>query len=508
MVRHAFIPRVLAALAIVSSVLFSAIGLFAAQTRPDELDGYLFAYYAKRMLAGQSLYVDLWDNKPPGIYWADAIGMWLSDGGWWGIAFVCCAAGALTIVAFATMVHRWYGGRTAVVAAMLASLYLFSFQFHVGANRPATFFVLFEVAAALCYVSALRSANRSTWLMMMSGACVVAAMACRQTSFAVGVAIAAHVIWRATRGDQGWRRRMFWLMTGVAAAILFIVVVLWITSSPADAWRAVVSANVGFFTDAASSSWLPSFHRWPDIRDALTLPLILAAAAIVYTIFVRRELGPHTHAPSPMLFAITWLIAAMYLATISPHDRMHYFAIALPPLLLLANHAVWVLFESDEPSPQPRMHVIIAFVWFAFMIGDPVTNLVRQANRGYYHAFVSTDPPRNSDIINLIRTHTKPTDAIFIWNYHPDIYWHADRPIAIPHNVLIHIEQLGPHAQPKIDEVLGALRQTRPTALVLDPDQMRNDKRFEYGDFPDWIESNYQTPTGTSRRVVWILRRD
>ncbi len=62
------------------AILFG-VGQTAAHLRTDETDCWLFAYYADQMLQGRQLYGDLWDNKPPGIFWINALGLQIG-GGW------------------------------------------------------------------------------------------------------------------------------------------------------------------------------------------------------------------------------------------------------------------------------------------------------------------------------------------------------------------------------------------------------------------------------------------
>ncbi len=49
-----------------------ATAQYIAHVRADETDAWLFAYYGREMLSGCGLYTDLWDNKPPGIFWLNA----------------------------------------------------------------------------------------------------------------------------------------------------------------------------------------------------------------------------------------------------------------------------------------------------------------------------------------------------------------------------------------------------------------------------------------------------
>jgi hypothetical protein len=87
-------PVVVIAAATLACLPILAIAQFIAHARVDELDPWLFAYYGRRLLEGARLYTDIWDNKPPGIFWLNALGLRLAGGSIWGVWLLCAAAAA------------------------------------------------------------------------------------------------------------------------------------------------------------------------------------------------------------------------------------------------------------------------------------------------------------------------------------------------------------------------------------------------------------------------------
>ena len=45
-----------------------------AHNRVDVVDDQMFGYFGWRIAHGAVPYKDVWDNKPPGIYWINALG--------------------------------------------------------------------------------------------------------------------------------------------------------------------------------------------------------------------------------------------------------------------------------------------------------------------------------------------------------------------------------------------------------------------------------------------------
>ena len=68
--------------------LGAALALFVAipsVTPIPGIDSGIFLYGAQTILHGAVPYRDFWENKPPGIYFIDAVGLWLGGGSRWGI---------------------------------------------------------------------------------------------------------------------------------------------------------------------------------------------------------------------------------------------------------------------------------------------------------------------------------------------------------------------------------------------------------------------------------------
>ena len=88
-----FAPKLQALLLIIFIGLL--VGIVLAQANPfyqsPNRDGGLFMYMGDRLLKGDVLYVDIWDNKGPLIFYLNALGLFLGRGlrwGVWGLEYV------------------------------------------------------------------------------------------------------------------------------------------------------------------------------------------------------------------------------------------------------------------------------------------------------------------------------------------------------------------------------------------------------------------------------------
>ena len=65
------------------------VNQYFSHHRSDETDAWLFAYYGRELLHGARLYADLWDNKPPLVYWFNAAALWLGGGSLAAVRAAC-----------------------------------------------------------------------------------------------------------------------------------------------------------------------------------------------------------------------------------------------------------------------------------------------------------------------------------------------------------------------------------------------------------------------------------
>lgn len=508
--------------AVVCALPILAIGLFAALARTDDIDAFLYAYYAKQMLGGQELYADLWDNKPPGIFWADVVGLWFAGGRWLGVVLVCSLAAAGSCVMFFLSARRLYGVGPAAIGVVMASLYVFLYDYHVGGNRPNTFYVFFELCVMAAYVHSFGRENKATWWLYAAGMAAFASVMFRQTAFAAAMAVTLHHVLVTVTGRQGPRtliRNAVAFAAGCGTIAVVVTLMLWATSDMGHAWHGIVTSNVGYFAQRGKSRLLPEMFRWEDHLDVLGLPLILAIGAVVYTVFERMRMRSAEENTSesdrpPAAFALVamWLPIAVYLALVGPSKRMMYFGIALAPLVLLATHGVWLLLREQDERRPPRFSVVVAVLWFAFMMVPGVARQWDAALIAHFRRFDDRSTPRHEYIVRAIRRHTEPDETIYMWGYLPAVYWYADRPQAQRYIVTTLIDQWGRRAQPYVDVVIEDLKRAPPKAIIVGQRELRTIEDppeghpVEYADFGDWLREHYDMSPDGESRSVWIRK--
>ena len=119
----------------------------AAHNRIDVVDDQMFGYFGWRIAHGAVAYQDVWDNKPPGIYWTNALGFLIAGGeSYGGVIALCVLAVGISLASFLLISASVYFRGAAAAATVLASFFLTHGFFQGATNRTETFLMAFELA--------------------------------------------------------------------------------------------------------------------------------------------------------------------------------------------------------------------------------------------------------------------------------------------------------------------------------------------------------------------------
>ncbi|MEK6674739.1 MAG: glycosyltransferase family 39 protein, partial [Planctomycetota bacterium] len=110
------------ALPILLCSAFLCAGTWSAYHAGNRNDQYQLIQLGQCVLDGRLLYVNCWENKPPGVAWISAIGMALTAGNQFGAWIMPGLWGSLCLSIFWVSVRRLYGLAVAGVATCIAAI--------------------------------------------------------------------------------------------------------------------------------------------------------------------------------------------------------------------------------------------------------------------------------------------------------------------------------------------------------------------------------------------------
>jgi len=304
----------------ISLVALGWIGLWALRlAEPLALDQSLFAFYGSWIGRGLTLYRDLWDSKPPGIFLAYA--------GADRVAGVAHSAWILD-----------------AVASLAAGLLSARFAIALGASRAAAL-VAASIAGFASSAPAFGGPMLAAQAESLMAPLLVAAALCahaggRRAAFACGAVVGAAALlkWSALAwlpmvwilspaSERRDARRALACASGLALPLAAAAAALAARGALADAITATVVYPRAYAAEIASRAPLAPALARGALRLARGLPLVLVWAACAFVLRPRIATRP----------LVAWLaLAALTVVVQRQMAGYHLFAL-VPPLALLAG---------------------------------------------------------------------------------------------------------------------------------------------------------------------------
>ena len=463
----------------------------AAIAEPLGIDQSLWASAVRGMDRGQLLYRDVWEQRPPGIYWAYLAAFRLL--GWHAATVVWLdIAAAVATTALLYGIARPLSDR--VTAALTVALYatmtmpawLYGDSGFLERAVSETFIV---VCVAACVWCAVRWRQRPEALLFAAAGFFAGATLVFKPN--AGLYFPAVLLWMWMAAPAAVARRQ--AAAGIASAIAaaaFVpaaaVIWLWHLGLLGDARTAIVDFNRYYVGEGFSpAAYAVTFSKavWLRIKTEPLWTLgALGAVLALWTLARERRLPP-----LPAL-AVIWGTACVCVIVVNGARLFNsYFIQALPPLSLLA---AWFVTSTLRATDLRRVVGWSAIVLVLVLLvrrdyggrvfrsfGADVAALTGKIDRGaYLERFGGYQNGRgysaraNEELASYIAAHTAADDRIFLFGINgAGIYFASDRLTA--HRFLrvnFFVETAFPDSAFRLDAVLRDLEAARPVYVIFE----------------------------------------
>ncbi|HEV8229718.1 MAG TPA: hypothetical protein VGQ86_07150, partial [Candidatus Limnocylindria bacterium] len=363
-------------------------------------DAGVFFYAAQRLLDGGAPYRDVWDHKPPGAYFVDALGLAL--GGVVGVWIVQVAF----VVAAALLGYRAlraaFGEAPALLGsvAWIVALPRLALEDGVQTSFVELFGLPLQFGALLLYGRGSPSAGRALAIGVLGGL----AMVFKPTLVGIWIAITLVIA-------LSHRSRAAGPIAAMALGVLapLALVALWAIAR--GAFGEMVDQVLTY--NSAYSRFAPLGERVEAIASGfrLTLPsgaAPVAAGAAVYAVASRRW--------APPLLALGLIALPLEIALGATGRGYHYYFIAWLPAI-----AVMVAFAASEVVRRlswrsARVALLAIALLMSIQPALLVTRLARIGDDGRFRAAAA-----------YVAANTRPSDTVLVWGSHTEVLFLARR---------------------------------------------------------------------------------
>lgn len=402
-------------------------------------DQALFVYAGDAIARGKTLYVDVWDVKPPGVFWVYALATRLPFEPRSIRAFDLAWALATVTAIYALGRHLW--GRTeGTVAGLMYGLVYVTASGYWNMAQPDSFLVLPVVIAVLAWEGGVPGGQTRSAL--LAGFLLGIAFQFRSVAALIPVALVLRDVCMAGRG-RAWTRRTGAALLGFAAFQILTLLDLAIGGAVDEYLFAQFRfarnyAGLGGpyaydrFTLGNYLSGLRGSLMWFTASRLLLVAPALAAVLIGGVLRADRAVRLCT-----LLLATTVLGVA-----VQAKFFIYHWHPVLPFLALLAGWAWAVLWRelrgrfAQAQAAVALTGVALALVFFTPQVTDPGVrewqDLVRFARDPSYRSIYydrfglrghGTYSFRASEEVgNYVAARSRPGETVFVWGYDPNLY--------------------------------------------------------------------------------------
>ena len=481
-------PATLALLAVTAAALLLRVVTIA---EPLGIDQGLWASAVRGMARGQRLYHDVWEQRPPGIYWtylaAFRVFGWTPAAVAWLDLLAACGTTTMLFLLGRRLSSAMAGAAAAAIYAVLTHpAWLFGHGGFLERSVCETFTPLC-VAIAAYGAARFRDRGPAAW-MALCGFCAGAAVVYKPNA---GLYFPALLIWLALyRRDAAFAPVVRGAIVAIAAsAIVPAAALLWLWRLDLlhDAKVAVFDFNRYYVSQGFSiGGYALDFSKavWLRIK---TDPLWLAGAAgalVAIWDYARTRCIP----PAAGL-AVCWGGAgALVIAVNGAWLFNSYFMQVFAPLALLS---AWLLTEAAQRSLTHRAAAIAtAALMAALLVARNYPARVLEYARADLAALRGRIPQQeyqeryfggyansrgysaraNTELADYVRAHSTPDDRIFLFGINvAGVYFLADR-LAAQRFLRFNdfVASTFPDPDFRLDSVVGELAERRPRYVIFE----------------------------------------
>jgi len=429
---------------------------------PLERDEGGYAYMADRMHQGDTLYLDLVETKPPGVFCA----YWLLLLGGRSVPYLrlmFALTATLTAVLFTLFAVRKFGVRAgSLSAALLAPTMVAPAYFGFSGNAE-----MFMVPLTVGALWLLNRSEDGAWKTdLLSGVLFALATLTKPVALAEGLAVAALILLRPIP----IKRRLIGLLAagaGFVATQGSVLALFARQGTIGDYLYWAYRYNLDYTTALTTLDRLRAFvyqvlKRGMLVRD---WPLLILMIGALISLARRRERW------TDLTFVLLWLLGAGIGTAASGRFTPHYFIQFLPPLCLAAGIGLdraLARCEEMRASPVAQKAAMVALLALALVYPTATQARLFAAGPQLSRIMYGLNPFMEGEQIGrYLREHTQPDETIFIAGTEGQFLYHAQRKSATKVVFTYPLGTTHPRARQWQRDVLTEVENNRPRYIVI-----------------------------------------
>jgi 4-amino-4-deoxy-L-arabinose transferase-like glycosyltransferase len=399
-------------MAFLVSLLGTVVSLFPLHpgnmTYPSR-DSGVFLYVGWRLLMGDVPYRDVWDHKPPLIYFVDALGIALTPDSLWGIWIVQCVFIFATFLVLYKALDHAFNTYAAIGGSILFASGLLTILSR--GNVTEEYALLFQALCFLLIVKGTKSdfpTQLSFWIGVAGGL----AFNFKQTT--IGVLIAYGIFLLSLRLSQRKLpvRDFAMLFAGWLLPSLLVVIYFASRGALVDFWEQAYQYNFLYIgKHEGIRRLIPVFTKgFSYLQNGYMLHIAVLSWLVGcgYVWSQRRNFLKDIH---PLItVALINLPVEVFMVLISGRSILHYYLTPLPTMAILTGVLIYTL-----PKLMARLPRLQRFQRWTPALLVAILLLSQYEQAKYYPDYVEgVSSNSRLEVVEFVVSHTKADDKVLI----------------------------------------------------------------------------------------------
>ena len=486
------------------TLIGSAILLAPSLTWDFAYDQGTFAYGGAALLDGAIPYVDFWDIKPPNIFYVYSAAFGLFGETVFAIRLADYLNALLTItLLFELSIRLWTGtpwGRLSAVMTSLLTIVQYYIMGGWNTAQPETYALPWILLSVLLLLPERDVEWKEKMIKAALAGFAIGIAVFFKYTFGVFLLLALAMLWISTvRLKMNHTKLVFTVLGGFALSIGLQILNLWVQGGLDDLYRITTTATLGY----RDSNYSGSFGLEENLKTvAQNTDLLWLVVGIIGWSLWSLDHGARIKYESLLYQTLLTLglAAALSLFSVQVQNKgyQYHYWIALPWLNVLIGagvaHLAIALHKIDAlPRGSNAWIVGIALVVLSYVWTSPGPLQARVA--GLMNVAEDKLPANGyiegDSLAQVVMNNSQPTDSIFIFGFHPYIYWRTGRQPANRYLNTIHFKP-SYVSQESRSELVSTLIQKPPKLLLVETDDQYTSQGDSFDDSRTTIRNRYQ----------------
>ncbi len=484
---------------IISIVFFVFLPLNPIGKIIPSQDSGVFLYSGWRITNGEVPYIQVWDHKPPVIYYIDALSILITPNSVWGLWYIEVFLFFIAGLAGYFILKKLFNLYTAIIISFLwifTSAYLLA-----GGNLTTEYAVPFQFLILLVFISA-QNQETPGWKELLLGILSGVLFFTRQNAVAIPAAIV--VVWILqlifSKNRYLFLKKIAFFVLGFIFVTAVIVIYYLSKGALTEFWNIAFLYNFDYVAEKNTAdrvnALLQGMNQLANIGLA-QLSLIGWGCSLLFSIF-----NPNSKLSKYKIFFLAALLAfplELILVSAGGRPRIPYFLTVLPIMAIFAGFSIYLIFEqlnSFLPDSINSFFTIFIVLTIGLVFMADFSEMVRSSSK------VKSD----IKIVNYIQNNTNENDYVLMWGANSAVNFAVRR--RSPSRFVYQTPLYNSKAKEPVIEFLTDVSKNKPKLIILPSTDKLSDFRFGYRGSPvsglmDKIKSNYQKTGNINNWIIY-----